>query len=68
MWKNTVQTGRPQTAIRRMCIACWTPKATHTHTEYVILIDFPLQQWLHEKALMFRLHVRCLSNSYKAWR
>jgi hypothetical protein len=23
-----------------------------THSEYIILIDFPLQQWLHEYALM----------------
>ena len=36
----------------RMRIACWMPKATHTHThtEYVILIAFLLQQWLHERA------------------
>ena len=27
--------------IRRMRIACWIPKATNTHSEYVILIDFP---------------------------
>jgi hypothetical protein len=30
-----------------MCIACWVPKATNTHTD-VILIAFPLQQWLHK--------------------
>jgi len=28
----------------RMRIACWIPKATDTHSEYVILIAFPLQQ------------------------
>ena len=33
---------------RRMRIACWAPKATNTHSEYVILIAFPLQQWLQE--------------------
>jgi hypothetical protein len=29
----------------------WIPKPTHTHThsEHVILIAFPLQQWLHER-------------------
>jgi hypothetical protein len=26
----------------------------HTHSEYVIFIDFPLQQWLHENASMLR--------------
>ena len=53
MWKNIVQPGGPQTAIRRMRISCWTPKTTHTHSEYVILLDFPLLQWLYESALMF---------------
>jgi hypothetical protein len=34
----------------RMRIARWIPKATNTHLEYEILIAFPLQQWLHERA------------------
>ena len=38
----------------RMRIACWIPKATNTHSEYVILTVFPLQQWLHEHASMLR--------------
>jgi hypothetical protein len=29
--------------------ACWTPKATDTLLECVILIAFRLQQWLHER-------------------
>ena len=33
-----------------MRIACWIHKATNTHSEYVITIAFPLQQWLHESA------------------
>ena len=37
-----------------MRIACWIPKATNTHSEYVILIAFPLQQWLHGRASMLR--------------
>jgi hypothetical protein len=44
-----------------MRIACWVPKATNTHSEYVILIAFPLQQWLHERALMLRyMFIACL--------
>ena len=31
MWKNTVERGRPQMTIWRICIACWIPKATNTH-------------------------------------
>ena len=30
----------------RMNITCWIPTATDTHSEYAILIAFPLQQWL----------------------
>jgi len=29
-------------------IACLIPKATDGHSEFVILIAFPLQQWLHQ--------------------
>ena len=33
----------------------------YRHSEYVILIAFPLQQWLRERASMLRLHyVACL--------
>jgi len=52
IWKNTVERGRPQIKIWHMRIACWIPKATNTHSEYVILITFPQQQWLHESASM----------------
>jgi hypothetical protein len=40
--------------IWRMRIACWIPKATNTHSKYVILTAFQLQQWLHERASMLR--------------
>jgi hypothetical protein len=36
----------------RMRIACWITKATNTHSEYVTLTAFPLQQWLRERASM----------------
>jgi hypothetical protein len=54
MWKNIVEADRPQMTIWRMRIACWITKATDTHSEYVILITFPRQQWLHERASMSR--------------
>jgi len=50
MWKNTVELGRPQKTIWRMGIACWIPKAKITHSEYVMLIAFTLQHWLHDRA------------------
>jgi hypothetical protein len=37
-----------------MRIACWLTKATDTHSEYVTLIAFLLQQWLHEHASLLR--------------
>ena len=46
MWKSMAEPGRTPTTIRHMRIACWTTKATDTHSEYVILIAFPHQQWL----------------------
>jgi hypothetical protein len=36
--------------LRCMCFACWINKATDTHSEYVILIVFPRQQWFCERA------------------
>jgi len=32
--------------------ACWIPKVTNTHSEYIILISYALQQWLREGATM----------------
>ena len=52
MRKNTVQPDRPQMAIWRIRIAHWIPKATNTHSVYVIPIAFPLQQWLHDRAII----------------
>ena len=44
----------------RMRIASWIPRATNTHSVYVMIIDFPLQQWLHESASVWRY-------TYIAW-
>ena len=44
-----------------MRVACWIPKAAHAHTGCVILIALPLQQWLHERALILRYaYIACL--------
>ena len=53
MWENAVERGRLQTAIWRMRVACCMPKATDTHSQYVILIAFTLQQWLHENTAKY---------------
>ena len=47
--------------IWRMRFAWWIVNISDTHSEYVILIAFPLQQWLRERASMFRLqYIACL--------
>jgi len=62
MRKNVVQPDGPQMTTWRTRIACWIAEATNTHSEYVILIAFPRQQWLHESASMLRYtYVHCLS-------
>ena len=37
-----------------MDIAFWITKATDRHAEYVILIAYPLQEWLHELDSLLR--------------
>jgi len=44
-----------------MRIAFWIPKATNTHTG-VLLIAFPLKQWLHKYTSMLRYtYIACLA-------
>jgi hypothetical protein len=51
--------------IWRMRLACWIPKATNTHSQYVIFIAFPLQQSFHEHSSMLRhTYIASLLNFY----
>jgi hypothetical protein len=66
LWDNVEKYGTARQAtddnkIRRMRFACSITKATDTHSEYVILIAFPRQKWLRERASIVRLYVHCLS-------
>jgi hypothetical protein len=54
MWKNIVEPDTPQMTIWRMRIACRIIKATNTHTEHVIVNDFPLQQLLYKHTSTLR--------------
>jgi len=49
-WKYILQPVRLQMQIWCTRIAYRIPKATSTHSDYVTLIAFPLQQWLHKHA------------------
>ena len=60
MWKNMVELDRPQVTTWRLRIACWIPKATKTHSEYVTLFAFELQQWLHEgSSVIPNMYIAC---------
>ena len=48
----TVEPDGPQMTIWCMRIIYWIQKSTNTHSEYIILIAFPLQQWLQERVSM----------------
>jgi hypothetical protein len=43
-------------------IACCITKAAGTHSEYVMLIDFPRQQWLRESASLW--YIACIVELY----
>jgi len=62
LWDNVENVCRAgQASDKDMCIACWIPKATNTHSGCIIIIAFPLQQWLHEHASMLRYnYTACL--------
>jgi hypothetical protein len=50
MSKNILEADKQHTIIKSMRIGCWIPKATNTHSVYVTLIDFLLEQMLQERA------------------
>ena len=67
MWKNIIDSDRPPMKLSPMRIACWIPKATNTHSHYVILTAFPLQQLLKEgfSKLRYTYIARLVKNSYQ---
>jgi hypothetical protein len=54
MRDNVEKPERPQMTTWRIRTARRTPKATNTHSEYVILIALPLQKQLQERASILR--------------
>jgi hypothetical protein len=65
LWTDLVGADRPQMTVWRMRIACWIPKATNTHSEYVILLfhfnngyaNTPQRYVIRPLPVVFRLHV-----------
>jgi len=54
MLTDTVQPGWPQMTIWCKRFACWITEITNTHSEYVLPIAFPRQNWLPESAPISR--------------
>ena len=61
IWKNMVEPDRPQISYGACGLSCLITKTTDTHSVCVILVAFPLQQWLRELSIMLRLYVHYLS-------
>ena len=52
----------------RMSFACSMIKATDTHSEYVMLIAFPLQQWLRQCVSLLRYtYIACTVGKTLGW-
>jgi hypothetical protein len=66
LWDKVERLGRARqdaenNIICRVRFACWITKAAGTHSEYVILIAFPEQQWSHVSTSMLRYtYIVCL--------
>jgi hypothetical protein len=66
IWKYTAERDGAYMSIRRMRIACWIITATDTHSEYVIIIAFPQQQWVCElPSIVCYTYIACLSITEK---
>jgi len=59
--ENVVEPDRRQMTVWIMRIACRIPKVSDTHSEYVILVAFPLRQWQHKRPSVLRYtYIACL--------
>ena len=61
MWKIIIQPGRSQMTAGHQRFSRCIPISTKTYSQYAIIIAFPLQQWLHERASMLRYtYIACI--------
>ena len=68
LWNNVGKYGKARqdtndNVTRCMRFICWQTMATNTHSEYVILIAFTLQQLLRQYTLMLSLYILRLSSA-----
>jgi len=62
---GTARLAKVDNILRRMRLECWINNATDTYSEYVILIYFPQQKWLRERASILRLYLHCLCHCFR---
>jgi len=69
LWNNEEKYCRAgQMTIWPIRNACWIQKATNTHSGYVIIMAFPPQQWMHERASTLRYtYIDCLACYQMIW-
>jgi hypothetical protein len=48
--KNVAEPDRSPMTICRLRISLWVLEATNTHSQYVKVTAFPLQEWVHERS------------------
>ena len=56
-WKNTGERMTSQMTVWRIRIACWIPKITNIHSEYIILIAFSTTTMVARMRLKYTLNV-----------
>ena len=66
-WKYILEPDRPHVIMQSMRIACWILKVTDIHSQYAILIAFPLQHLLHERASILRCTYRVIQNDCRGF-
>jgi len=54
IWKDIVEPDGTQMKIWRMRITRSIPKTTNILSEYIILIAYPMHEWLRERASLLR--------------
>jgi len=61
IWKNIGELDRPRLTVWPMHIACWIPKATNTHSEYVITYCVFTAMTVAQIHHSVKVYVHCLS-------
>ena len=59
---GTFRHATDENTIRYFRNACWLPKATNTHLNYIIIIALSRQQWVSDRALLLHYtFIACLA-------